>query len=58
MDKKIYEALETIKTECKNRKRCEDCQLYISGDCVLDLNFAPYEWDIESLMEQEVEDNG
>ena len=58
MDKKIYEALETIKTECENHKRCKDCQLYISGGCVIDLNFDPCEWDIESLMEQEVEDNG
>ena len=53
MDKKLSEALETIKAECESHKRCKDCQLYIAGGCVIDLDFDPCEWDIESLSEME-----
>lgn len=50
MDKKLVEAIETIKNECKHHRVCDDCVLYLGYGCLLDTPF-PCDWDIEDLEE-------
>lgn len=48
MDKKLVEALETIKAECKQHRTCKDCVLWLGYACFLHM---PYlcNWDIKDL---------
>ena len=48
MDKKLVEALETIKAECKQHRTCKDCVLWLGYACFLHMPY-PCNWDIKDL---------
>ena len=51
MDKKLVEALETIKAECKQHRTCKDCVLWLGYACFLHMPY-PCNWDIKDLEAQ------
>ena len=55
MEKKLYEALRTIKELCVLQgATCKGCPLNISNDSACDLfDEAPEHWDLESLIDIE-----
>lgn len=54
MERKLYEALSTIKAECAEHGNCYHCPLYQEtgeSNCFLyeTEDAIPYQWDLESL---------
>lgn len=59
MDKKLYEAVKTVKEYCENNRGCDGCPFNVESKedgYIGCYEIAPADWSIEHL-EQEVEED-